>query len=34
MMRAAGVGLAIPALIFAFMRVLTALWFDYQHQGI
>jgi hypothetical protein len=31
-MTAAGValGLAIRALIFAFMRVLAALWFDYQ----
>jgi len=34
-MTAAGValGLAIPALIFAFMRVLAALWFDYQNRG-
>jgi hypothetical protein len=35
LMMAAGValGLAIPALIFAFMRVLAALWFDYQNRG-
>jgi hypothetical protein len=35
-MTAAGValGLAIPALIFAFMRVLAALWFDYQNRGV
>ena len=34
-MMAAGValGFAIPALIFAFMRVLAALWFDYQNRG-
>jgi hypothetical protein len=34
-MTAAGValGLAIPCLIFAFMRVLAALWFDYQNRG-
>jgi hypothetical protein len=34
-MTAAGIalGLAIPCLIFAFMQVLAALWFDYQNRS-
>jgi len=33
MIAGAAIGLAIPALIYAFMRVLAALWFDYQSRS-
>ena len=32
MAAAVGLGLAIPALIFAFMRLGAALWFDCQNR--